>query len=51
MGIEVAFDFDISASINFTFGAKSHVPSGAFASVSLINTTGDWDPQASASGW
>ncbi|GJE85183.1 hypothetical protein PsYK624_012610 [Phanerochaete sordida] len=51
VGLEIAFELDLASSINFTFGATAHVPSGAFASVSLVNATGDWDPTFTATGW
>jgi len=51
IGIEIGFELDIAANINFTFGAKGHIPKGAFASVSLVDGNGNWDPQTTATGW
>ncbi|GJE85182.1 hypothetical protein PsYK624_012600 [Phanerochaete sordida] len=52
LGLEIAFELDLAGSINFTVGAGAHIPSGAYASVSLLNVTdGGWDPTFTATGW
>ncbi|KAJ3555713.1 hypothetical protein NM688_g2422 [Phlebia brevispora] len=50
-GVEIGFSLDISAAINFTYGAQAHVPPGTFASFDLLDATGNWNPNVNAKGW
>ncbi|KAI0743230.1 hypothetical protein BC629DRAFT_249560 [Irpex lacteus] len=51
IGLGVEFSLDVAAGINFTYGASGSISSGAFASVSLIDSSGQFNPTVRADGW
>ncbi|GJE85184.1 hypothetical protein PsYK624_012620 [Phanerochaete sordida] len=51
VGIKIIFDFDFTASINFTYGAVAHIANGAVASINLVDSSGNFNPTFSATGW